>query len=75
MPDDGMGAWYTVETTDTALLRPLARGVHVVRFQVDPGSGANGVALYGREAALNREPVEEPGPLVIVAHRERKGGR
>jgi len=75
MPDDGMGKWYTVETTDAGLLRRLAKGLHVVRFQVDPGSGANGVALYGREAALNREPVEDPGPLVIVAHRAQGGGR
>jgi mannan endo-1,4-beta-mannosidase len=68
-PDDGLGAWYTVETTDPKLLRRLRRGAHVLRLEVKEGIEANGVAIYGREAPLNREPVEEPGPIRITAFR------
>ena len=71
MPDNGMGAWYTVTTADEDLLRKLGRGVHVLRFQVDQGPEANGIALYGREAELNREPVEDPGPLQLRAQKGR----
>ena len=74
MPDDGVGWWQRVVITDEALLRRLARGTHSLRFQVDEGPLANGVALYGREGVLNREPVDDPGPLRLVARREREKG-
>jgi hypothetical protein len=67
MPDDGVGRWYRVAITDPGLLRELKGGAHVLRFQVDEGPEANGVAVYGREARLNREPVEDPGPLRLEA--------
>jgi mannan endo-1,4-beta-mannosidase len=69
-PDDGIGGWTSTLITDPALLRKL-RGpaVHTLRFQVDEGPEANGVAIYGREARLNREPVDDPGPLQILADR------
>ena len=68
-PDDGVGAWHVITITDARLLRRLRRGTHTLRFAVSPGDGANGVALYGREARLNREPVDRPGPLQLVAER------
>ncbi len=50
-----------------ALLRRLRGGLHTLRFQVDEGPEANGVAIFGREAELNREPVDEPGSLQLLA--------
>jgi len=75
MPDDGMGAWYRVEITDGARLKRLARGVHVLRLQVDPGPEANGLAIFGREALLNREPVDDPGPIRLLADQARAGSQ
>lgn len=79
MPDDGMGGWYRVEITRADLLQKLARGTHLLRFQVADGPEANGLALYGRETTLNREPVEQPGPLRLVAEAQdgptQDGGR
>ncbi len=69
MPDDGVGAWHAFTINEPKLLRRLRRGTHSLRFLVSPGAGANGVAIYGREAPLNREPVDEPGPLQLVAER------
>jgi hypothetical protein len=67
-PDDGLGAWYSVDVKQTPWLRRLQRGKHRLRFQVDPGFEANGVAVYGRETPLNREPVDEVGPIQIYAY-------
>ena len=69
MPDDGVGAWHVITITDARILRRLRRGTHSLRFVVRPGELANGVAIYGREAPLNREPVDGPGPLQLVAER------
>ena len=53
---------------DAALLAKLARrGVHRLRLSVAAGPYANGVAVYGRETPLNREPVNDPGPMQILA--------
>jgi mannan endo-1,4-beta-mannosidase len=70
IPDDGIGSWQRVTVTDAALLRRLARGVHTLRLEVPEGPQANGVAVFGRETPLNREPVEDPGPIRVVAHRK-----
>jgi hypothetical protein len=67
IPDDGVGAWVTVTVRDEDLLARLARGVHALRFEVVDGPEANGVAIYGGETRLNREPVEDPGPLRLEA--------
>ncbi len=69
MPDNGVGEWYSVTVEDDKLLRSLRRGRHTLRFQVVEGPEANGVALFGRETVLNREPVEEPGPIKVIAWR------
>jgi mannan endo-1,4-beta-mannosidase len=48
-PDDGRGAWITLEVRDAALLaRAFAAGhrVHVLRLRVDPAVGAAGLCLY-----------------------------
>ena len=66
-PDDGRGRWYRAEVTQIALLRKLRRGAHRLRLVVEEGAGGNGVSVYGREALLNREPVEAPGPIRLVA--------
>ena len=68
-PDDGVGRWTKVALTDPSRLRRLRGGVHKLRIWVRAGPHANGVALYGREAPLNREPVERPGPIVLTAYR------
>lgn len=67
-PDDGVGSWHRIALADRATLNALRGGVHVLRFEVTRGELANGVAIYGREARLNREPVERPGPLRLVAY-------
>jgi hypothetical protein len=69
IPDNGLGAWQTIVVEDAALLRKLRGGVHVLRFQVDDGPEAQGIAIYGAEARLNREPVDDPAPLQILADR------
>ncbi|MCA9670105.1 MAG: cellulase family glycosylhydrolase [Myxococcales bacterium] len=67
-PDNGVGRWYRVVVSDAALLAKLARrGVHRLRLSVAAGPYANGVAVYGRETPLNREPVNDPGPMQILA--------
>lgn len=68
MPDDGVGQWVHLSIADERLLRRLRGGTHRLRFSVLPGNQANGLALYGREAPLNREPVEAPGPLQLWIH-------
>ncbi|MCC6749666.1 MAG: cellulase family glycosylhydrolase [Deltaproteobacteria bacterium] len=68
-PDDGEGRWYEVSVSDAALLRRLRGGVHRLRFEVPAGPEANGVAIYGAESPLNREPVEAPGPITLEAGR------
>jgi mannan endo-1,4-beta-mannosidase len=70
-PDDGVGEWYGVAIDDRAVLARLHGGLHTLRFQVDEGPEANGIALYGAETRLNREPVEDPGPIQL---RARRGG-
>ena len=68
-PDDGVGRWYSVAVADDATLAGMSGGRHRLRLRVDPGPHAQGVAIYGREAPLNRQPVERPGPLAIWAGR------
>jgi mannan endo-1,4-beta-mannosidase len=68
-PDDGVGAWTTISVTDAGALERLRGGVHVLRFQVDAGPESNGLAIYGVETKLNREPVDDPAPLQITAWR------
>jgi mannan endo-1,4-beta-mannosidase len=68
-PDDGVGAWYTISVTDTAVLERLRGGAHALRFQVDGGPEGNGLAIYGVETKLNREPVDDPAPLQLIATR------
>ncbi len=69
-PDDGIGEWYTVSVEDAGVRARLrVRGPHTLRFLVEEGAKANGVALFGRETALNREPVEDPGPILLEAFR------
>jgi mannan endo-1,4-beta-mannosidase len=69
-PDDGVGAWYTITVEEPALLARLRGGrLHTLRFLVEEGPEANGVALFGRETALNREPVDDPGPIRLEAFR------
>lgn len=69
-PDDGVGSWCHVLVEDSGLLARLrAPGPHTLRFLVEDGPEANGVALFGRETPLNREPVEEPGPILLEASR------
>jgi mannan endo-1,4-beta-mannosidase len=52
-PDDGRGAWLTLEVRDTALLArafaPRARA-HALRLRVDPDVGAAGLCLYASGA-------------------------
>lgn len=67
-PDNGRGSWIAITITDSEVLRSLRRGVHRLRFAVEPGPLANGVAIYGREAPINREPVVDPGPLQLRAY-------
>ena len=66
-PDDGVGRRRKVSVVERGLMRAFAGGAHRLRFRVDGGPLANGVALYGRESPDNREPVDQPGPLRIVA--------
>ena len=63
------GREIRAEVTDSAQLGRLRRGAHKLRLVVEEGQGGNGVAVYGRETSLNREPVEAPGPIRIVARR------
>ncbi|MBK6846539.1 MAG: hypothetical protein IPG96_02965 [Proteobacteria bacterium] len=64
--DDGLGAWRELTLLEGAALGRLQRGVHRLRFVVDPGPQAHGLALYGREAPLNREPIEGgSGPIEL----------
>jgi len=67
IPDNGVGAWHTVAVQDADLRRRLRRGIHTLRLKVSAGPQANGVAVYGREARGNKEPVTAPGPLQIIA--------
>lgn len=68
-PDDGIGRWVRVTLDDPRRLRGLRRGVHRLRFAVKHGRHANGVAIYGRETEMNREPVVRPEPITLIAHR------
>lgn len=70
-PDNGRGRWFDVLIEDPDLLARLRGGVHRLRFVVDPGPEANGVAIYGREAPLNREPVGKAAPITLVGELER----
>jgi mannan endo-1,4-beta-mannosidase len=68
-PDDGRGRWFALPVRVAKLLRRLRGGVHRLRFRVPDGPDARGVAIYGREAPDNREPVRRPGALALVACR------
>lgn len=64
--DDGLGAWRELTLLEGAALARLQRGEHRLRFVVDPGPQAHGLALYGREAPLNREPIDGgSGPIEL----------
>jgi mannan endo-1,4-beta-mannosidase len=66
-PDDGRGRWFDIEVDPGRLKRRSGASMHRLRFAVDAGEEANGVAIYGREAPLNREPVGRVGPLELLA--------
>ena len=66
-PDDGVGGWHEVAITDRRILATLARGTHTLRLEVPEGSGANGLAIYGRRTPRCQEPVGADGPLTLRA--------
>ncbi|MFH1131826.1 MAG: cellulase family glycosylhydrolase [Pseudomonadota bacterium] len=69
IPDDGVGKWHEVEVLDPALLKKLRSGTHTLRFEVKEGPLAKGVAIYGRETRVNKEPVEGAvGPMELVGY-------
>jgi len=58
-PDDGLGS--VLEAT-----APLsARRAHTLTFEVPDGPEARGLCIYGEEAKLNREPIDEATPITI----------
>ncbi|MBK8480476.1 MAG: cellulase family glycosylhydrolase [Proteobacteria bacterium] len=64
--DDGLGAWRELILLEGSADRALSPGIHRLRFVVEPGPQAHGLALYGREGPLNREPVEGgSGPIEL----------
>ncbi|PIE17170.1 MAG: hypothetical protein CSA65_09560 [Proteobacteria bacterium] len=68
-PDDGRGRWFRLPVELERLLRRLRGGAHRLRFRVPDGAEAHGVAIYGREAPDNRDPVRRPRALSLVACR------
>lgn len=66
-PDDGRGRPFELVVRDPALLRRMHGGLHRLSVRVPAGPQGNGVAIYGREAPDNREPVRAAGPLELWA--------
>lgn len=66
-PDDGVGRWLELNFPAPVLESWKGGAVHRLRLRVSSGRWGNGLALYGREAEENREPVETPGPPRLIA--------
>ncbi|MCB9556762.1 MAG: cellulase family glycosylhydrolase [Deltaproteobacteria bacterium] len=66
-PDDGVGRQFTITIDDEQRLKQWAGRLLTLRLEVVEGDQANGVAIYGRETPLNREPVDSPEGITLIA--------
>lgn len=64
-PDDGQGAWQSIEIREPARLASLARGLHTIAFRVLPNAKANGLCIYGEAVGNNPQQAKQFGPMQL----------